>query len=340
MKKVLVLGLALGVTTAFAATTKSSTTAQKAEAASTGETAVKLESVKPKEPTKGSENDIDQEITNAKLRAESGSKSKFSGSLGLTYQGGSLEKPLSEDRPNVTNQPVPEPVRIIGDTSLRYRFNKNQSMTLGVGVALDKPLQEAKKGNVSDPNLNYNYAGKIGSVQSVGSVGLGWATQDEEVTVGQTGTLSVGETLMAEVGTSKLSVGLAFEMAYTHYNTRDKILGFDNESGKPIYAVSQQSDYQGAAYPMMEYAFSDRVQLRTVFRPWIYRHARAAETFTFRKAPWTQSIGVGVAVTRDIYLYPNFQYNWEDWRGNNFNWFSEPVRKNSTVGLAATINMF
>lgn len=337
MKKVLVLGLALGVTTAFAATTKSSTTAQKAEAASTGETAVKLESVKPKEPTKGSENDIDQEITNAKLRAESGSKSKFSGSLNISYLGGSLETPLADVRPNPTNQANPPIVRAAGDVAVRYRVNKNQSLTLGVGVSLDKPFQEAKRGNISDPNLNYNYAGKIGSVQSIGSASVSYATQDEEVTIGQTATAGLGEVLMAEVGGSKLSLGLAMDVSYTYFTKLNEVVTVSGHKGT---AGDFQTDYQFAVYPLVEYAFTDNVQLRTVFRPWMYEHSPYEAGTTFAKRPWTQSIGIGVAVTRDIYLYPNFQYNWEDWRGNNFNWFSEPVRKNSTVGLAATINMF
>lgn len=49
------------------------------------------------------EKDADDVITNAKLRAESGSKSKYSISTAMNYNGSTLEKPFNEKRPNITS---------------------------------------------------------------------------------------------------------------------------------------------------------------------------------------------------------------------------------------------
>src|SRR5690606_25493408 len=64
-----------------------------------GKTAIKAEELAPKNEVKG--DDIDQEITNRKLRAETGSKSKYSISTDWTYNGGTIKDPGSDVRPNV-----------------------------------------------------------------------------------------------------------------------------------------------------------------------------------------------------------------------------------------------
>jgi hypothetical protein len=302
-----------------------------------GESSLKIEDVSgQKNKVAG---DIDEEITNAKLRAESGSKSKWSGSFTANYQGASLEKPLDKDRANPTNLKVPERVKLSGDLGIRYRMDKNQSLSLGTGYSLQRPLQEAKYGDISDPYLSYNYAAKIGKVQSISQVIGAAATNADELEIGQVAAGSLMQTMMYDFNGSKLSVGLALEADYNYFN-KGKDVAATLKGHPTATAGDYQTDYVLAAYPLMEYAISDRVQLRTVFRPWIYQHSVTEAGFTFAKSPWTQSFGIGFAATRDIYLYPNFQWAWEDWRGDDFNWFRKQTRANSTVGLAATINMF
>lgn len=302
--------------------------------AATSESKVKLEDAAgTKNKVQG---DIDEEITNAKLRAESGSKSKLSVSLTANYYGGSIEKPFSKDRPNPTNDPVAPKVRMGGDVGLRYRMDKNQSVSAGTGYSVERPFHEAKQGDVSTPFVTYNYATKIGKVQSITSGGVYLSTDSDEIEVGQVGQLNAAETMMMDIGATKASVGLVLDGTYTHYTKRYQIVQPKDQDALP--AERYQNDYELAAYPIIEYAFTDKVNFRTVFRPWIFRHARRKHSWEFNKVPWTQSIGVGFAVTRDIYLYPNFQYDWEKWRSDDFNWARSNVRATSTIGLSATMN--
>lgn len=305
----------------------------------TSETAVKLEQVAPPEATKPG-NDIDEEITNAKLRAESGSKSKWSGSFAGSYSGGSMEKPLSKNRPNPTAEVTPQRVTMGGDMNVRYRANKNESVTLGVGVSLERPFQEAKRGDVTNPSVAYNYAGKVGTVQSITSGSVTAYTDSDMIKIGSIATVGASETLMYDIGSTGLSVGLAAEAYYTFYGVdKDKMVKFSG-SDRTQRAGSAQEDYQLAAYPLIEYAVTDRLSLRTVFRPWIYTHGVDQAGATFRRRPWTQSFGVGYALTRDIYLYPNFQWDVENWRANDYSFADKQVRNASTVGLSAIINVF
>jgi len=302
-----------------------------------GQTKIKIEDAKEKKNTVSG--DIDEEITNAKLRAESGSKSRWSASFSANYYGASLEKPLDKDRPNPTRDPVPQQVRMSGDISGRFRFNKSTSVNFGTGFSLQRPLQEAKRGDLSNPYVAMNYVSRIGKVQNIATAALTIPTMRDDLLVGTMASVAVADTMMYDFNGSPFSLGLAGEIGYTFYrDMKDQLVSLQNRPAIP--AGYNQEDYGFAVYPLAEYAFSDRIQLRTVFRPWIYGHSPFRSGFTMYKRPWTQSIGMGFAVTRDIYLYPNFQFAWETWRGDDFNWFRKNTRSTSTVGLAATVNLF
>ncbi|MGZ3721436.1 MAG: hypothetical protein ACXVA9_00815 [Bdellovibrionales bacterium] len=290
--------------------------------------------------------DIDEDITNAKLRAESGSKSKWSGSFTASYYGASLEKPLDKDRPNTNQEPTPPKVFMGGDLGIRYRMNKKDSISLGTGYSLIRPFHEAKKGNISDPYVAYNHATKFGGVQNYTTAALQASTDHDEVVLGEIGNLDVANTMMYDFGGSKASVGLAVEGIYAQFrNNKNAIAQWTNDDGSPdrFTAGLRQRNETIVIYPLAEFALTDKITFRTVFRPLIFDHyviKGNTQNSGWAKRRWTQSIGMGFAVTRDIYLYPNFQYDWYAWQADDFNWFRQNTRANSTVGLQATINVF
>ncbi|HMN67542.1 MAG TPA: hypothetical protein PKC28_03290 [Bdellovibrionales bacterium] len=310
--------------------------AQEETAAAEGETKMKIEEA----TDKGNkvDGDIDQEITNAKLRAETGSKSKWSASALVIYYGGSLEEPFSKDRANPVNDPIAPKTTMTGEIGVKYRLNKAQALSLDVGYALERPFHGAERGDVSNPSLKFNNAGKIGAVQNVAGADLYVTTDSDQREIGDLGTFVLSNTMIYDFNGSRAAIGLAVDGQYTQFNKENEIAEPKGQEALP--AIAYQQDYQFAAYPFFEYAFNDLVNFRTVFRPWIFSHARADEGFTFQKRPWTQSIGVGFAVTRDIYIYPNFQYDWEKWRRDDYNWARENTREASQVGVQANINVF
>ena len=48
-----------------------------------------------------------------------------------------------------------------------------------------------------------------------------------------------------------------------------------------------------------------------------------------RRRPSTQDVGLGISVSRDVFLFPNFQFSYDD-----------PRIENTNVGFVANINMF
>ncbi len=40
-----------------------------------------------------------------------------------------------------------------------------------------------------------------------------------------------------------------------------------------------------------------------------------------------------IAVSRNVFLYPNFQFDWETWREDDFNFARKNTRASGTVGF-------
>lgn len=330
MNKLLLTSLVMSFAVAQASAQTSTTTENQA-----GETKVKIEDLKEKNKVEGN---IDEEITNARMRAETGSKSKLSVSLTANYLGGTIKEPLSENRANPTSEPTPEKVRMSGDIGLRYRQTKNLSFTAGGGYSMVRPFHGMDKSELSTPYAGMNYASKIGPTQNSSDVSVSYATEEDSVEIGATYSVGVGHTMLMNVGKTALTAGLSLTADYTNFDKKNSDVTLTDGTKAPAYAFQQ--NYTLAAYPFMEYAFSDRFQFRTVFRPWIFSHRRTADAWEFQKRPWTQSVGLGIVITRDVYLYPNFQFVWEDWRRADYNIFRNEVADGSTFGVSATVNVF
>jgi len=81
----------------------------------------------------------------------------------------------------------------------------------------------------------------------------------------------------------------------------------------------------------LEYRINDTFNLRTVTFLLSYEHTLAshADMTTWTKDKVTQSCGVGISITRDVFLYPNLQFIPDQLRG-----------KDTNVALSTNINMF
>lgn len=313
---ILISLLALGTANAQTAATKSK---------KSGETATKLKDVAPKakKDTQG-KGDLDEEITNARMRAESGSKSKFSLSVSAGYSGGSIKKPLAVERPNLLgNAETETATELSGDASLRYRFDKNYSATFGAGFSVYTPLQgdvsrEERQGDVSNPGLGFSRAGKIGPFQAISSIGYTYGTARSYRDIELNHMVDVGQNMLYTFERIPLTLGTAVAFITPIY-------------GDKVGNLNRQTQFSAAVYPYAEYAFSDKYSLRTVFGYMNFWHRRTrddATLFNMEKRPSYQSVGVGVSLTRDIYLYPNIQFL-----------PTEMEAEKTNVALSATINV-
>jgi hypothetical protein len=282
-------------------------------------------------PTKA--NDIDNEITNAKLRALSGSKSKLSIKADLSYNGGSLLTPLSDTRPNyaATANTVSK-TSFGGNIAAAYRLADHDALRLGTGITIVTPLQDTttdalnsggarRKSDISNPFLDYSHTAKIGNTQNITDMSVTMFTQSAYVD-GYLMTYSpdINQTIVYEMG--HWSPGINVDANYTFY--KDGAQSTDISSNNADGRV----DLQLAIYPYIEYSLSEKASLRTVFRFLTFDHYRSDDASTYLREVYTQSVGVGYAVTRDIYLYPNLQFA-----------PATLAQDKSNVGISATINL-
>jgi hypothetical protein len=307
-------------------------------AANTAQTQVNSTSLQLEDATSKQnriDGDIDQEITNPKLRTDSGSKSKFSGSASMNYKGGALSKPFGAERPDLSGLPENQTDSSLdGGLKLRFRQDKNHSFTLGVALGVRTPLQgdvntSTNQMNVGDPLLGYNYtwAGAWG-LQNSANLYASYGTSKESVRIDQFGSIAADYTVMKKI-VKRLQAGVTAYSYRNFYETKPGENKFTAVQGDPNH-LDRRTDYMLSLSPTIEYYLSDKVALRTMMGFFRWRHLYGdRDEWSLMRIKEYQSIGVGWTVTRDVYLYPNVQF------------LPRNVRSEYTnVGLTTSINVF
>lgn len=261
--------------------------------------------------------DIDDEIRNSRLRASTGSKSEVSIQTDFSFSGGSVYKPLGPARPRLSPGPIVEGLsKITGNVSAKYRLNENNHLNLGTGIGLTSPGFGGQRYQVENPYISYSNVFGAKSSQHVFSVSLVKYSAKELVE----------------------DVGLAYEFGffYTHLVTLSPsgwqaglVYLFSHEIFREYNQFNKEETLNVAGlYPFVEYEFSDTYSFRTIYRGiMFYSNRKNFNTYKWDEA--TQSLGVGLTLTRDIYLYPNVQWVWRDIRLDKTN-----------LSLIANINFF
>lgn len=302
------------------------------ESQSANTSTVKVSDVQKSEEKVGG--DLDEEITNAKMRAESGSKSQWSVSADLTYNGGSLEDPLGPVRPNYSGiASQNNDALFAADVAVAYRLSKRDSLRLGTGITILTPLQNtieestnqnsARTAYVSNPYVSWSRSFRAMGLQQSISASGSWETRPSYTQANFLGGASAGWTILGEIPNTNWQPGISLSLDGTFFT--------DGAAETDTAANTQggRTDYTIGLYPFVEYAFNDMFSFRTVFRPATFDHYRNDNADSFYHNLYTQSVGLGIAVARDFYLYPNLQFAPEYIASDRTN-----------VGVNATINVF
>lgn len=285
-----------------------------------------------------SQGDIDNEITNARLRSTLGSKSKWSFKSSLSYQGSSIEKPFDTTKLSIHGAQFGESMTYLGgNVGVNYRLSAAESLTFGTGVMINAPLEgdifqdftdprkatgeKMDRFEVSSPYLSYSNAYNFKGIQMITSLGYTHYTTKDAISESEgqnmIGNINIDQTILAGVLVDGLEVGASF---YADYNI------FKGNSYNT--AVGQRYQYMIAIYPFLEYAFNDTFSFRTVFGYFQFYNMDGASKELDQADPY-QSMGIGISITRDIYLYPNIQFNPQEIRSELTN-----------VGLTMNLNLF
>jgi len=287
----------------------------------------------------GNENslgDIDNEITNSLLRAQLGAKSRWSFKSFFGYSGGSIEKPLSELRPNYrAGAKIEDYASLMGTVGVNYRLTERDYLDFSTGITIIDPLHNGLTISLTDrrsggqnasiprfqvavPSVGWSRGYSFHNVQMISGVSYSHFTDSDSANQNAIGAISFNQTLLETFLQSRWSGGLAGTYSYNFFGGSIK-----SSSLLPMYeaGIYRRTEVVLGIYPFLEYAFTDRICFRTVmgyFEFWKYKDEYNSNGRYFQAEPY-QSVGLGISVTRDIYLYPNVQFTPKDIRADRTN---------------------
>jgi hypothetical protein len=334
VKKIAIL-LALSMTGASVAMAQSTTATAPTDVAAGANTTTGSASdlQKPDETMK----DQSQEITNARMRAEAGSRSKYSVKANLSYSGGSVERPLERVRPNYRAGVAADAATTLGGTmAVAYRASDKLTARFGTGLSMRTPFHNkdkevasnqyektgAKVIDVATPYLEASSAFRLGNLMLMPSATVSYFSKqiDRDVYKKDAG-VDADLTAVYEITGSGWQPGLTTAVYNTFY--QDAKQDFDRIGDR-----NARDDYGIGFYPFVEYQFNDRYSFRTLIGI-SYTHVRSEDADTFIKDKVYQSAGIGIALTKEVYIYPNVQFLPDEMR---------PAQTN--VGLSTTMSVF
>ena len=243
--------------------------------------------------------DLDKDVTDIQMRAGSGAKSKWSSSYFFHYYGPAINDLTSGNRPLIGGQRNPQPTDLDGNVGLRYRFDKNNSLFMAIGVYKSDPLHtnEAQQPvTFNNPMVDYNYTNKIfDGIQFGSDTEYIQSTVPYQTSINQIGQFASYLTIVKQLGHSRYDVG-------AWVNTWYDVFGNQKVSDK---VASEQNDVGFQAFPTLDYRPSDDLKLWTSFTVINQMHyAVNPGFFQFAPAADYQYLGVGFAPTRDLYFDP------------------------------------
>lgn len=254
----------------------------------------------------------DKEITDSRLKADSGSFSRYSLKFSLSYFGPPIGDLSNKNQPNPDGSISPSETSIGGSISGRYRFDSKSALSLGTGISILTPFHGADRTDVKTPFVSYDRNARWGDVQVRNSYGASITTIPNFRNVGQYGSLTYDNSLVYNLGASGFAAGVDSSFSYflyeRDYRKKDR----------------NASTYVLGFYPQIKYNFSDKMNVYTSVALNFWNPRFREQTDLLNKT-LTGRVGMGVAVTRDIYFAPYL------------NFYPENLRTESTTFSFSTI---
>jgi hypothetical protein len=265
------------------------------------------QTLKVEKPKDVNSKDLDSEVTDIKLRAGSGAKSKYSTSFYLTYAGGSLKDPGANVRPSVGSERRAAPVSLTGNIGVRYRFNKNKSLFVASGISRPRPFHkntQNDKFELSTPYLGYNDTLAINDWQLSSGFRLYIVTEKFLKDIGEIATLGYSLRSLNKLGQTRFNGNISLDAWVT---------GYDESHN---YMKKNQNDMGISLTPALQYNYSDKMNFFTSLSLLTYSHYRSDKSFKASQDKITQSLGMGFAIYRDFYVSPSMTFEPENIRSD------------------------
>lgn len=241
------------------------------------------------------------EITDAKLKADAGSLSKYSLKFNLSYYGPTAGDLTAKDQPNPDGSVGSYETSIGGSLGARYRIDPKTTISMGSGLKLIHPFHGAERMDLNNPYLSYDMTNKINGVQMRNSFGVSYITVPNYTKVGEFAGLSYDLSFNYDLGSSGFAVGLDGSLGYYLY--------------KRDYQKSDKSANRSSIsmYPTLKYNVSDKLNINTSPSLSYANYRSTSDELTFVQKTVSQRIGLGYAFSRDIYIAPYINFYPDRW---------------------------
>ena len=257
--------------------------------------------------------DVDQEITNPRMRAETGGKAKVSFQSDFTYSGGPLSDPFGKDRPRLSpGQIEVDPVKIAGKISGKYRATDYDNLNIGTGVSWLTPAYTGQRMQVENPYFSYSRPFRADRWEHVFAAQVHYySSYNSRTNFKLNYGIAISHNLVTRIGDSGWMLGTGMFFTRQFYRESRPDGNFDGMG----------------VTPFVEYWFSDRMSWRTMYSGLAIFNTNGARD-TYKQDEPTQTLGFGFVITRDLYLFPNLQWAW-----------NEIQFEKTTFALTANINL-
>jgi hypothetical protein len=188
-----------------------------------------------------------------------------------------------------------------GSVSLRYRLSPDSTISAGTGISLVKPFHGWDRTDVSNPFMSYDFSNRFGKLQMRNSPGLTVSTVPNYTAIGQIGGVSWDNSLVYGIADTKLAISFDTTINYWIF-TRAHRPGSPKNGGD-----GRASQYAFSWYPGLKYNFTDKLNLNGSAGFSLYNPREAFDNTTLWNRTVTLRLGLGYAVTRDIYFAPYLQ---------------------------------
>jgi hypothetical protein len=239
------------------------------------------------------------EITDAKIRADAGSLSKYSAKFSLSYYGPTMNDVSQKMQPNPDNSNAPKETAISGSISTRYRLDPQSTISFGTGVKAVSPGYATNRYDINDPYVSYDVTTKIGKhLQMRNSPGFSYITTPNYRNTGEDSAVKFDQSLAYQIEDTNFFATFDTSLGYYFYN-RGYVPGAIKKGGD-----GAASRYTAAVYPGFKYRYNDTISFATslAISEWNPRSVDSS-TVLWRTSA-TQRLALGWAITHDIYVSP------------------------------------
>lgn len=270
----------------------------------------------------------DRRITDIELKAEAGSLSRYSLKADLNYAGPPVNDLSNPEMPNPDNRARNNKTSLSGYVGLRVRLTQQDGLNVSTGVRWFAPYQSLagedvqlrpgeKTFDTASPQVAYDHTSRFGNLQFRTAAKTAVTTDAFYRKRGQLGQIGGEEFLKYTLGQSRWIVGMLFDASLFLFDRR-----YADGDGRV-------SNYNLNLIPSLEFKVRDSFNLKTSLAQTFANARMFGDWAKWERQQLTQRVGLGWAITRDVYVNPFLNY-----------YVEHPALDTTQVSLSTVFSIF